>query len=254
MDDVNTVYATELDSHADSQVVGRGARVLEHAGQTGKASDFSGELGSAIKVPVVHAAVAYDCEITGKTHILVIHNALYLRSTTTNLILLFMMRLAGLHVNECPKFLSQNPSINDHSVYFPAANIRFPFQLEGIVSYLSTRIPTDQELGDYAGGYLLLTSNSEDWDPHTETYKDQEFGMTNHRGEMKEHQGNRILISSVNHSSVDCMKEPEALPRRWKPKRTRLAVLPPSPRTVSRLVILREDGGYHWLKLRGPLK
>lgn len=233
MDGVNTVYATELDSHADSQVVGRGARVLEHAGQTVKASDFSGELGSAIKVPVVHAAVAYDCEITGKTHILVIHNALNLRSMTTNLIPPFppfMMRLAGLHVNECPKFLSQNPSINDHSVYFPAANVRFPFQLEGIVSYLSTRIPTDQELGDCVGEYLLLTLNSKDWDPHAETYKDQEFGMTNYRGEMKERRNNRILISSVNQSSVDCMTEPESFAAAMEAKTYRISSVTSKPK------------------------
>jgi len=43
-----------------------------------------------------------------------------------------MMRLAGLQVNECPKFLSIAPSIDDHSVYFPAADIRFPFQIEGM--------------------------------------------------------------------------------------------------------------------------
>jgi len=134
-------------------------------------SGFSGELGSAIKVLVVHAAVAYYCEITGKAHILVIHNALYLRSMKTNLIPPFMMRLAGLQVNECPKFLSiVAPSISDHSVYFPAVDVRFPFQIEGIVSYLSTRIPSDQELCDYAGEYLLLTPNSEDWGPHTAKY------------------------------------------------------------------------------------
>ena len=209
-DEVNHAYATELDSHADSPVVGQGARVLEHTGRTVRVSGFSGELGSALTVPVVHAAVAYDCEITGKTHILVIHNALYLRSMKTNLIPPFMMRLAGLQVNECPKFLSLAPSINDHSVYFPAADVRFPFQIEGIVSYLSTRIPSDQELSDYAGEYLLLTPNAEDWDPHTAKYKDQEFGMTNYRGELKERPEDRILISSVNQSSIDCFTDPES--------------------------------------------
>ena len=32
-DEVNHAYATELDSHADSPVVGQGARVLEHTGR-----------------------------------------------------------------------------------------------------------------------------------------------------------------------------------------------------------------------------
>ena len=41
-DEVNHEYATELDSHADSPVVGQGARVLEHTGRTVRVSGFSG--------------------------------------------------------------------------------------------------------------------------------------------------------------------------------------------------------------------
>jgi len=140
------------------------------------------------------------------------------------------MRLAGLQVNECSKFLSIAPSIDDHSVYFPAVDVRFPFQIEGIVSYLSTRIPSDQELRDYAGEYLLLTPNSEEWDPHADTYKDQEFGMTKYRGEIKEHQGDRILISSVNQSSVDCMTDPESLAAAMEAKTYRISSVTSKPK------------------------
>ena len=52
-----------------------------------------------------------------------------------NLIPPMMMRLVGLDVNECPKFLSRNPSEEDHSVYFPDAQIRIPLMIKGIISY-----------------------------------------------------------------------------------------------------------------------
>ena len=109
------ITATELDSHADSPVLGRYSRILEETGQTVKVSGFTSELGEALEVPIANAAVAYDCDLTGETHILVIYNALYFKNMDTNLIPPFVMRLAGLEVDECPKFLSREPSKSNHS-------------------------------------------------------------------------------------------------------------------------------------------
>ena len=157
-DDVTT--ATELDSHADSPVVGRYAIILEVLNKTVQVSGFTTDLGKPIRVPVVNAAVAYDCDITGDTHILVLYSALYLESMENNLVPPIAMRLAGCDVNECPKFLAKNPSIAHHSVYFPTAGVRIPFQIEGIVSYFPTRKPDKNELEKYSGEYLLLTPNT----------------------------------------------------------------------------------------------
>ena len=69
-------------------------------------SGFTSDLGKPLTVPVVNAAVAYDCEYTGETRIMVICNVLYFKNMEVNLIPPFMMRLAGIEVNECPKFLA----------------------------------------------------------------------------------------------------------------------------------------------------
>ena len=114
--DPNRTTATELDSHADSPVVGRYSRVLEGTGRKATVSGFTTDLGKPITVPVVNAAVAYDCKFTGKTLILVICNALYFQNMEENLIPPFMMRLAGIEVDECPKFLARNPSESNHSI------------------------------------------------------------------------------------------------------------------------------------------
>jgi hypothetical protein len=130
--------ATELDSHADSPVVGKNAVILESLNRSVRVSGFSSEIGKPIRVKVVNAAVAYDCDITGDTHILVLYNALFIPSMENNLVPPFAMRLAGLEVNECPKFLAKKPTIAHHSVYFPEAGVRIPFKIEGIVSYFPT--------------------------------------------------------------------------------------------------------------------
>ena len=96
------------------------------------------------------------------------------------------MRLTGIEVNECPKFLARNPTEADHSLLFLDHDIRIPLQLEGIISYISTRIPTRNELADHEGQYLLMTPNVSDWDPHTTTFRDQEYNMTDYNGNVRE--------------------------------------------------------------------
>ena len=108
---------TECDSHADSPTVGKYAAIIRATGRRVSVKGFTDELGKAIIVPVVDAAVVYECELTGELILLIIRNALHIMSMTVNLIPPFMMRLAGLIVNECPKFLSPNPTIENHSIY-----------------------------------------------------------------------------------------------------------------------------------------
>ena len=184
--DFETVTATELDSHADSPVVGKYAWILEDTGRRATVTGFTSELGKPMSVPVVNAAVAYDCEYSGETRILVLCNALYFKRMENNLIPPFMMRLARIEVDECPKFLSKSPTETNHSMYFPTEDIRIPFQLEGIISYVPTRCPTEAEIEDKKGEYLLLTPNSPTWDPHTTIYKDQEYNMTDYNGHVKQ--------------------------------------------------------------------
>ena len=119
LDSGDEVGRTDLDSHADSPVVGINAKILSHTGKHVNVWGFSKALGSKPKVPVVNAAVTYTCEYTGESIILLVNNALYFEDMKHNLIPPFMIRLAGAEVNECPKCLSKYPKIEDHSIYFP---------------------------------------------------------------------------------------------------------------------------------------
>ena len=98
--DFETVTATELDSRANLPVVGKYAWVLKDTGQRATVSGFTSDLGKPLSVPVINAAVAYDCEFSGQTRILILCNTLHFRSMENNLILPFMMRLAGIKVDE----------------------------------------------------------------------------------------------------------------------------------------------------------
>ena len=88
---MSTISATELDSHADSPVVGRYCKILRWHEAKAKVSGFSDKLGAPLTVPIVTAAISYDCEYSGSTYIMVIHHALYIDDMEVNLVPPFMM-------------------------------------------------------------------------------------------------------------------------------------------------------------------
>ena len=194
--------AIELDSHADSPVVGKHATILRYTGKQVQVSGFTDKLGAGIKVNVVDAALVYDCEYSGKSYLLIIRNALYVKEMKASLIPPFMMRLAGIEINECPKFMARNPTIQHHSIYFPEDDIRIPLQIYGIISYIPVRKPTDEEI-DTLPVQVELTPNVPEWQPHNEIYQQQEEAMTNFQGELKEKSATKFIVSSVVSRPLD---------------------------------------------------
>ena len=61
---------------------------------------FLESAGGLDAVPIVDAMLAYDCERTNQVYLLVLWNVLYIESMDDNLISPFILREAGLIVNE----------------------------------------------------------------------------------------------------------------------------------------------------------
>jgi len=169
---------TEMDSHADSPVLGDNVEIIKLMDKEVTVSGFSDKLGNISKIPVVQAVVAYDFVITNKTYLLHINNTLYVKGMKSNLIPPFMMRLNGIEVNECPKFLSSNPSEKGHTIYIyiPDGQLHIHLFLDGTISFFNTRKPTKDELM-YMDEYFDLTPPSEDWNPFDESFSSQEEAM-----------------------------------------------------------------------------
>ena len=133
----NDFIRLELDSHADSLVVGRGAHVLEYTGRKVTVSGFTDVLGEPMLVDVVHVLITYDCPVTGNSYPMMISNALLVLSVDCCLINPFMMRLAGVQVDECQKFLFPTPSVVNHPIYFPEIDLQIPLMLGAMTLNLS---------------------------------------------------------------------------------------------------------------------
>jgi hypothetical protein len=103
--------------------------------------------------------------------IILIVQALYFRDEMPNSILnQNQLRCNGIVVNDCPTFLSPNHE-SPHSIYFPDSDLHLPLSLNGCISYLPTRIPTEYEIDE--GTWLNQTSD-EIWEPYSKLFKEQE--------------------------------------------------------------------------------
>ena len=74
---------SDLDSHANMIVVGKHCTIFDSSGKTCSVNSFSPSTGTVDKVPIVDAAIAYDCPIKGKTYILLMRNVLSIPNCPT---------------------------------------------------------------------------------------------------------------------------------------------------------------------------
>ena len=182
--DVNVNPRSELDSHANMVVIGKHAFVFESTGRTCNVKPFCDELGMAEDIPIVDAAIAYDCPYKNVTYILLIRNALYIHSMIHNLIPPFIMRAGNIIVNDTPKIHCKSPTANDHSIRFPSCDLRIPLQLIGTFSYFHSRKPEPNEIVEC--DKLFITPDSTEWNPHCESFERNERSMLNYEGELND--------------------------------------------------------------------
>ena len=185
---------TELDSHANMPVVGRNAYIISDTGRIADVNPFTPDYDS-MQISIVDAAIRYDCPYNGRSYILVIRNALFVPSMKNNLIPPFVMREAGIRVNDTPKIQTDNPTEEDHSIHFPESDFRIPLSLWGVFSYFITTKPTTEQMMEANDVYLLTPSKM---NPHCDAYATNEDNMLDWEGNMVQKKDRvRILLSEV---------------------------------------------------------
>lgn len=89
---------TELDSHANMTVVGKGAYILSDTGRTAAVNPCNPEYYT-MEIPIVDAAILYTDPFHGKDYVLAIGNDLFVESMVNNLLRPFILREAGIKVS-----------------------------------------------------------------------------------------------------------------------------------------------------------
>ena len=155
---------TQLDSHANMVVVGQQATVFGQSGKSADVRPFSSECSKLESVPIVDAAVAYDCPYSMKTYLLSIRNALYVPSMSHNLIPPFILREAGLIVNDVPRIHTKVEELTNETHCIVAResevgiDLKIPLKLDGIFSCFNTRKLTSEEIEDCE--FILRTKSA----------------------------------------------------------------------------------------------
>ena len=103
-DSSSVVYDNlELDSHADTIVLGSNCVIMSHTGRECDVSPFTEAYKSISNMPIVSGATAYTCQETGDTYILVFHEALWMGNVMDHtLINPNQLRHFGIHVQDNP--------------------------------------------------------------------------------------------------------------------------------------------------------
>ncbi len=98
-----------------------------------------------------------------------------------NLIPPFVMREAGIRVNDTPKIQTIDPTEKDHSMCFPETDFRIPLSLWGMFSYFVTSRPTAKQMME-AEDVCMLTPSS--INPHCDSHATNEENMLDWEGNM----------------------------------------------------------------------
>ena len=163
------VDRSEMDSHADTCVAGCNMVVLEDTGQTVSVTPFTSEYNALKGIPIVSAATAYDCPTDGETYLLIFNECLFLgERLPVSLLCPNQLRAFGLSVCDTPQ---QFDADSPHDISFPDSNLRIPLEMEGVVSYFTSRRPTDDEIATCAR--LEMTSAAA-WDPRSPHFRQTE--------------------------------------------------------------------------------
>ena len=115
-----TETRAELDSHADTCVVGKHALIIHDYGRPVNVTGYDASEGTVAKdLRTVSAGLAYDDPRSGSVAIIVLHQAIEIPHLEMSLLCPMQLRMNDAKVDELPKFLADNPSEDTHVITIP---------------------------------------------------------------------------------------------------------------------------------------
>lgn len=139
---------THLDSHANTIVYGKFCWVFADSGFKADDTPFCKKVGKMLQVPIVDALILYENPLTGEKFILITRNALYVPSMNHNLIPPFIMREAGIEVNDKAKIHCPMPTEDDHAIIDRKTGIHICLSIDNTFSIFPSSKPTTDDTYD----------------------------------------------------------------------------------------------------------
>jgi hypothetical protein len=176
----------ELDSHADTCVLGHDALIILDYDQPVSVVGYDKSLGSKT-YQTLSGVVAYDDPQTERTLHLIINQAIHIPHLDHHLLCPMQCLVNDVTVNNLPKFLVANPTDQMHALTIsdpnnPLQPVILPFTLRGVTSLLNVRTVTINEFTSQDYPRLHLTSETLTWDPTANLYEQQKNAMMDYSG------------------------------------------------------------------------
>ena len=207
--DIVTHMRTELDSHADTCVVGDNALIIHDHERDVAVTGY--DHGRSKTFKIVDAVVGYEDPITGQEYYFVFNQAIHIPGLKHNLLCPMQLRMNDVSVNEIPKFLVENPTEQDHAImidlYENDGRLTVPLSIEGVTSYFPSFKPTTAQYESAMEGHdlLHLTYRDPEWDPHDIDFSRREEAMLGHDGLVRAPVERKRNLFAVHHIQEEAM-------------------------------------------------
>ncbi len=206
------IYETtlELDSHADTCVLGRGALIILDYNRPVSVVGYDESLGSKT-YQTVSGVVAHDDPQTRRMLHLIINQAIHIPHLDHHLLCPMQCRVNDLAVNDLPKFLAADPTDQTHALTLtdpdnPLQPVTLPLTLRGVTLVLNARSMTINEFNSHDHLRLHLTSETLTWDPMTDLYEKQENAMMDYSGNIVRGaavRGPKLILNELQSLTTD---------------------------------------------------
>ena len=136
-------------------IIGKYAIILVYIGNKLDGSPFKPDYQSMEKVSIVDLAVQYTCQYMAKVYVFMFRNSLSVPIMDNNLIPPLIMRETGMVVKDIAKIHINNPSVDNHSIYFHNFRTLIMLFLRGVFSSLLASKPSLTALERINDIYLM---------------------------------------------------------------------------------------------------
>jgi hypothetical protein len=206
---LDDIYETtlELDSHADTCVLGRGALITLDYYRPVSIVGYDKSLRSKT-YQTVSGVVAYDDPQTGRLLHLIINQAIHIPHLDPHLLCPMQCRVT---VNDLPKFLATDPTDQMHALTLtdpdnPLQPVILPLTLRGVTSVFNVRSMNIDEFNSHDHLRLHLTSETLTWYPTTDLYEQQEHAMMDYSGNIVRDaavRGPKLILNELQSLTTD---------------------------------------------------
>jgi hypothetical protein len=189
----------ELDSHADTIVLGSNAVILQYTSRECDVSPYSDSYDPIQNVPIVKGATAVTNATTGETLILVFNEAIWMGNHLDHSLLNpNQLRHHGITVQDNP-YANSSLHLASHEEEFI-----MPLRADGSTIYFDSRTPTNHELAH--SPHITMSSHTE-WNPRDVQFpisaRHIEGGLRHEIGGVSSCTGMQTFdLSSADHDAV----------------------------------------------------